>query len=165
MATGHPLGLPAVPDGPPTETKVQPVSEQAKTGADAGPSGQTPARFWRGLSGQPDPARHVAPPSIVQIKISAILEKQAEKLLNDAHKAVFQDSADADRTPPADTAPPPSASEEAEPPHIPAETAPDASRSKPDPTVPDGRDESAADTGTYGPRHGFSQEAVFAPAT
>ncbi|MGR3377345.1 hypothetical protein [Salipiger abyssi] len=83
LATGHPLGLPAVPDGPARETKVQPVSEQARTGSDAETSGQPPADFWRGLTGLPNPAKHVAPPSIMQIKISAILEEQAEQLTQD----------------------------------------------------------------------------------
>ncbi|MBN9890434.1 hypothetical protein [Salipiger abyssi] len=83
LATGHPLGLPAVPDGPARETKVQPVSEQARTGTDGETSGQPPADFWRGLTGLPNPAKHVAPPSIMQIKISAILEEQAERLTQD----------------------------------------------------------------------------------
>lgn len=73
LATGHPQGLPAAPDGPPAETRVQPVSEQAKagTGSNDDPGSQR------------NPKAHTAPPSIVQIKISALLEQQARSLQED----------------------------------------------------------------------------------
>ncbi|GGA05423.1 MULTISPECIES: hypothetical protein [Salipiger] len=73
LATGHPQGLPATPDGPPAETRVQPISEQAKAGTG---SNDAPG-------GQPEPKAHTAPPSIMQIKISALLEQQARSLQED----------------------------------------------------------------------------------
>ncbi|MBY6003649.1 hypothetical protein KUV62_07005 [Salipiger bermudensis] len=81
LATGHPLGLPAQPAGPAAETRVQPVAQQAQTGTDPDPGGQPPSNFWRGLTGLPDPKKHVAPPSIMQIKIAALLEEQAQKMV------------------------------------------------------------------------------------
>lgn len=107
LATGHPLGLPAVPDGPARETKVQPVSEQARIGTDAETRGQPPADFWRGLTGLPNPAKHVAPPSIMQIKISAILEEQAARLTHDAHmpEPVGTGAEDGPQPPPTAAAP------------------------------------------------------------
>lgn len=87
LATGHPLGLPGAPVRTAEETKVQPVKEQSTTdtdhATDHGTEGQPPAGFWRSLTGLPDPANHVAPPSIMQIRISALLEEQAEALLKE----------------------------------------------------------------------------------
>uniref|UniRef100_A0A2A3JRR8 Uncharacterized protein n=1 Tax=Alloyangia mangrovi TaxID=1779329 RepID=A0A2A3JRR8_9RHOB len=87
LATGHPLGLPGAPVRTAEETKVQPVKEQSTTdtdhGADHGTEGQSPTGFWRSLTGLPDPVNHVAPPSIMQIRISALLEEQAEALLKE----------------------------------------------------------------------------------
>ncbi|GGG87196.1 hypothetical protein GCM10011415_42140 [Salipiger pallidus] len=94
LATGHPQGLPAVNNQPPPVTKVQPVSELAKSGADpqSDPGGQPPNSFWRTLSGMPDPSKHVAPPSMMQIRIARILEEQAKKLTNEADLATSPDS-------------------------------------------------------------------------
>ncbi|SDF34865.1 hypothetical protein SAMN04488105_1181 [Salipiger thiooxidans] len=157
LATGHPQGLPAVPDGPPVETKVQPVAEQAQSRNDPGTGGQPPTNFWRGLAGLPDPSKHVAPPSIMQIKISAILEKQAEKLLDEARKAEAQaastgsepaeetqDTAEADRRPRLP------GSAEAEPEDRPEQ--PDAPRVEAD-TLPR----------PYGEQGSYPRDNVFAP--
>ena len=38
--------------------------------------GQSPAQFWRSSNGGIDPDQHVAPPSIMQIKISQMLDAQ-----------------------------------------------------------------------------------------
>ncbi|MCA0998453.1 hypothetical protein [Alloyangia pacifica] len=87
LATGHPLGLPGAPVRTAEETKVQPVKEQSTTdtdqGGEYGADGQPPASFWRSLTGMPDPSSHVAPPSIMQLRITALLEEQAEALLKE----------------------------------------------------------------------------------
>ncbi|WP_417724069.1 hypothetical protein [Salipiger sp.] len=80
LATGHPLGLPAVQQKTLVDTKVQPVAQQSKTENDTGREGLPPKEFWRSLTGSPDPATHTAPPSIMQLKILAILDEQAERL-------------------------------------------------------------------------------------
>lgn len=87
LATGHPLGLPASPAGPAVETKVQPIAQQSRTGTDPDPGGEPPSNFWRGLTGLPDPSKHVAPPSIMQIRIAALLQEQAEQLVGPAPDA------------------------------------------------------------------------------
>ncbi|WP_353472778.1 hypothetical protein PVT71_01745 [Salipiger sp. H15] len=66
---------------------MQPVKEQSTTdtdhATDHGSEGQSASGLWRSLTGVPDPANHVAPPSIMQIRISALLEEQAEALLKE----------------------------------------------------------------------------------
>ncbi|KUF09297.1 hypothetical protein AVJ23_18780 [Pseudoponticoccus marisrubri] len=37
-----------------------------------------PSRFWPAANGEPDPETHVAPPSIMQIKITQLLTEQAD---------------------------------------------------------------------------------------
>ena len=95
LATGHPLGLPASPPGPAVETKVQPIAQQARTGTDPDPGGEPPSNFWRGLTGLPDPSKHVAPPSIMQIRIAALLQEQAEQLVGLTPDAPGPDGASA----------------------------------------------------------------------
>ena len=95
LATGHPLGLPASPPSSAVETKVQPIAQQAQTGTDPDPGGEPPSSFWRGLTGLPDPAKHVAPPSIMQIRIAALLQEQAEQLVSLAPDAPEPESAPA----------------------------------------------------------------------
>ncbi|WP_141194889.1 hypothetical protein [Maliponia aquimaris] len=41
--------------------------------------GQAPTQFWRAVNGEPDPSTHAAPPSIMQITISRMLDAQAPK--------------------------------------------------------------------------------------
>ncbi|SDJ00545.1 hypothetical protein [Salipiger marinus] len=78
FATGHPSGLPAAPTPPARETVVQPASKPLP--ADPEPGGLPPSSFWRTLSGLPDPRNHSAPPSIMQLRITAILDEQVEHL-------------------------------------------------------------------------------------
>ncbi|MBE9639405.1 hypothetical protein [Salipiger mangrovisoli] len=87
---------------------MQPVKEQSASdtdhAADHGTEGQPPASFWRSLTGLPDPANHVAPPSIMQIRISALLEEQAEALLKELRdKAIARMSVAAPSSPEAET--------------------------------------------------------------
>lgn len=76
LATGHPAGLPKTPKKPLPHTRVT-----APGGGDAMAGfmqGQDPTNFWRAASGQPDPATHIAPPSIMQMKITQMLDDQAQ---------------------------------------------------------------------------------------
>ncbi|WP_092425472.1 hypothetical protein [Alloyangia pacifica] len=110
---------------------MQPVKEQSTTdtdhaadhATDHGTEGQPPAGFWRSLTGLPDPANHVAPPSIMQIRISALLEEQAEALLKELRdKAIARMAAS---IPPPENRPP-------ETPPLRAPTGSDAARSTED---------------------------------
>ncbi|WGW03797.1 hypothetical protein [Tropicibacter oceani] len=49
--------------------------------------GQPPAQFWRAANGEPDPNKHLAPPSIMQIKISQMLDEQASEQAEDSPEA------------------------------------------------------------------------------
>ncbi len=81
LATGHPHGLPAPADGPPTVTRVQPVAEQANIGTDAG-TDHEPPREARLLQARQKES-HSAPPSVVQIRIAKLLQEQAEKMVTE----------------------------------------------------------------------------------
>lgn len=78
LATGHPLGLPRDPRKPAPQHRV-PATSQAHSSGDF-PQGHPPAAYWRVLDGRPDPATHVAPPSIMQLKITQMLDAQASEL-------------------------------------------------------------------------------------
>lgn len=76
LATGHPLGLPQDPRKNQHPQRVAAVPDgQLSSTFD---KGQTPASFWRMIAGKPDPASHVAPPSIMQLEISRLLDDQAQ---------------------------------------------------------------------------------------
>lgn len=76
LSTGHPAGLPKAPKKPMPHTRVTaPGSGDAMAGF---MQGQDPSNFWRAASGQPDPAMHIAPPSIMQMKITQMLDDQAQ---------------------------------------------------------------------------------------
>lgn len=90
LATGHPLSLPASPIKAAPETRVQPVSKQAKTGAEAGQDGQDRPAAQRQPGGDTVPVDRAAPPSIMQLKISALLQEQAEKLMDEAKRRTAQ---------------------------------------------------------------------------
>lgn len=76
LATGHPLGLPGAQKQPTPQQRVQPVSQSGSsaTSADREHPVILPER-----KDDPNPATHVAPPSIMQIKISQMLYEQASK--------------------------------------------------------------------------------------
>ncbi|KMK66505.1 hypothetical protein [Puniceibacterium sp. IMCC21224] len=76
QTTGHPLGLPATTPLPSTSRKVAPVNQQSTS--DTGlEQDKSTARLWFEAQGRPDPATHIAPPSITQLKIIALLSEQA----------------------------------------------------------------------------------------
>ncbi|MGY9050013.1 hypothetical protein P775_18825 [Puniceibacterium antarcticum] len=85
ISTGHPFGLPGTSDQTKSVTRVPTVSKQSSS--DSGMMQEkSPSQFWRVVGGQPDPATHVAPPSIMQLKISALLEQQAPLLQDTAEE-------------------------------------------------------------------------------
>lgn len=83
LATGHPLGLPALQKQPQAQIKVQPAHAARGMGTMMSdrqpPPHSSPAR-----RDTPDPATHVAPPTIMQIKISQMLDDQAVQLRDPA---------------------------------------------------------------------------------
>ncbi|MBO9467748.1 hypothetical protein J7443_21130 [Tropicibacter sp. R15_0] len=79
LATGHPHGLPGAKRPEKPTTKVQPL-DQARNPDAALTRGQTPGNFWKAVNGEPIPEEHIAPPSIMQLKISQILDEQAQEL-------------------------------------------------------------------------------------
>lgn len=103
-------GFPALSSGAKADstgkTKVLPVvgSRDPESQRSAGP----PAQFWRTLNGGPDPATHIAPPSIMQIKITQMLDEQAVAMDDtyETDEASALRAANADKAPghPTDTA-------------------------------------------------------------
>jgi len=79
-------------------TEIKPIVKRGDTTA-ALAEGQGPENFWRAVNGTPNPDGHTAPPSIVQIKISRILEEQAT--------APVKDRAEPQQEAPIETAPAP----------------------------------------------------------
>ncbi|MBW4985847.1 hypothetical protein KZZ07_25215 [Mameliella sp. CS4] len=78
QVTGHPQGLPEVSRDPASETRVKPIADARDPEAGLR-EGQAPAKFWRAANGEPDPDANTAPPSIMQITISRMLEEQAPR--------------------------------------------------------------------------------------
>ena len=83
VTTGHPLGLPEANRQAQEAPRVKPIQKRGDPDA-ALAEGRPPAQFWRGTRGEPDPADHVAPPSIMQIRISRMLDEQASQNLQAA---------------------------------------------------------------------------------
>lgn len=79
LATGHPHGLPGAkrPDKP--TTKVQPLDQSRHPDA-ALARHHAPEHFWKAANGDPLPDEHIAPPTIMQLKISQMLNEQAQDL-------------------------------------------------------------------------------------
>ncbi len=75
LVTGHPQGLPGDQPDPMEQTRVQPVSDARDPEARM-KEGQSPTQFWAAVNGKPDPDNHTAPPSIMQITISRMLDEQ-----------------------------------------------------------------------------------------
>ena len=76
LATGHPHGLPEARKPAKPQTRVLPIALTRDPEA-ALTRGQPPVGFWRAVSGEPDPD-HIAPPSIMQIEISRLLDAQRD---------------------------------------------------------------------------------------
>lgn len=75
QVTGHPLGLPGAPDRKTSVTEVQPILDARRPETQLGRG--SPRTFYYAVQNKPDPATHNPPPSIMQIKISQILQDQA----------------------------------------------------------------------------------------
>ncbi|MEQ5871061.1 hypothetical protein J4E08_14315 [Sagittula sp. NFXS13] len=75
LATGHPLSLPGAPDTTRSVTKVQPILDARRPETQLG-NATSPSGFWRAAQNKPDPTTHNPPPSIMQIKISQMLQDQ-----------------------------------------------------------------------------------------
>lgn len=75
QVTGHPHGLPGAQPDPMEHTRVKPVADARDPEARM-QEGQAPTKFWGAVIGEPDPASHTAPPSIMQITISRMLDEQ-----------------------------------------------------------------------------------------
>lgn len=93
QATGHPLGLPGAPDKTPSVTKVQPILDARRPETQLG-TDTPPSAFWKLAQGRPDPATHNPPPSIMQIKISQMLQDQV--MAPKSEEPVKEDTAETD---------------------------------------------------------------------
>ena len=77
VTTGHPFGLPESGMRTRSTARVPVVSEQSSS--DTGfMQEKSPTRYWRAAGETPEPENHCPPPSILQLKISAMLDEQAE---------------------------------------------------------------------------------------
>ncbi|WP_146585611.1 hypothetical protein [Puniceibacterium confluentis] len=79
LSTGHPFGLPDVNSRTKSVTHVPAVTQQS-FGDTGSTQEKSPTRFWKPVGGKGDDQHHVAPPSIIQLKISEMLDRQAQRL-------------------------------------------------------------------------------------
>lgn len=70
------IGLPGAGDNKHSVTEIQPILDARRPETKLG-SADSPLAFWNAVRGEPDPETHTPPPSIMQIKISQILQDQA----------------------------------------------------------------------------------------
>jgi len=80
--TGHPLGLPGADNPLPTPQKVQPILDARNPETQLGQK-SPPETFWYKANGEPHPQTHEGPPSIMQIKITRLLNEQANTQQSD----------------------------------------------------------------------------------
>ena len=73
---GHAQGLPGERPEPPAPDRIKPILDARNPEARL-KEGLAPSKFWRAATGQPDPATGDVPPSILQIRITRLLEDQA----------------------------------------------------------------------------------------
>lgn len=78
QVTGHPHGLPDPQAGRGEPMRVKPIADARNPEARL-KDGQAPTQFWRAVNGEPDPSTHTAPPSIMQITITRLLDAQAPR--------------------------------------------------------------------------------------
>ncbi|MBY6116998.1 hypothetical protein KUW09_22055 [Mameliella alba] len=76
QVSGHPQGLPEVRPPNADPAKITPIADSRNPEAGL-KDGKAPTKFWRAVNGEPDPATHAAPPSIMQITISQMLDEQS----------------------------------------------------------------------------------------
>lgn len=70
-------GLSQMPStaAPVEETPIKPIADARDPEARLR-EGQAPSQFWSAANGEPDPTSNIAPPSILQITISRLLDAQ-----------------------------------------------------------------------------------------
>ncbi|MDJ0823657.1 MAG: hypothetical protein QNJ09_17840 [Paracoccaceae bacterium] len=76
QTTDHRLGLPSLTRFNQPKERVEPIDTKSKDRLDVGTRNERAPQQTR-RDGSPDPETHVAPPSIMQLKIAAMLEDQA----------------------------------------------------------------------------------------
>ncbi|WP_425099687.1 hypothetical protein [Tropicibacter sp. S64] len=79
LATGHPLGLPGAQKQTPPQQRVQPPAQPRDASSTLTRDAPLPQQWRDHATVDPDPTTHVAPPSIMQIKISQMLVEQARR--------------------------------------------------------------------------------------
>lgn len=68
--------------------RITPITKRGEPNVDMR-LGMTPESFWRtAAAGAPDPANHTAPPSVMQIRISQLLDAQASRLEEKTEEAI-----------------------------------------------------------------------------
>lgn len=93
-STGHPQGLPEAQKKSNKVIKVQAIEEARNPELSLNAGTAAPTDFWRKANGDPDPNAHNAPPSIMQIKITQMLEEQARAM----QELTQQDTDDVDKS-------------------------------------------------------------------
>ncbi|MFZ7093264.1 hypothetical protein [Primorskyibacter sp. 2E233] len=91
LATGHPLGLPGAEKPNSTQQRVQPLA-QSRDAEGALTRGRPTTVLWQPSGSEPDADTHVAPPSIMQIKILQMLSEQADKRAEDSPETESEDT-------------------------------------------------------------------------
>jgi hypothetical protein len=104
LTAPQPSGKAPTTAGAGTEQERQTTVQPAIGAREAPPLEGPPAQFWRRLNG-PDPASHIAPPSIMQIKISQMLDAQADGAEEPSEEADPLPEAEPPGQGPASTAP------------------------------------------------------------
>jgi hypothetical protein len=80
LTTRHPHGLPEARAGKSRDLRVQPMNDPRNPQAQLNAGRTPPTQFWRAANGEPIPNPQATPPSIMQIKITMMLEEQAQAL-------------------------------------------------------------------------------------
>lgn len=79
LATGHPFGLPEAKGEAPKATRIQPVVDLQKKD-DMQSDRHVPQLPWFGSKDDKEPVERPAPPSLMQIKITQMLNEQAREI-------------------------------------------------------------------------------------
>lgn len=99
--TGQLQGLPDKRTASPEQAKVKPIADARNPEAEL-KEGLVPTKFWRAAIGKPDPSANAAPPSIMQITISRMLDAQntgKAPATIDQHSTSTSDSVSSDKRP------------------------------------------------------------------
>lgn len=94
QVTGHPHALPGAPEKKPPLAEVQPILDARRPETQLGRN--SPRTFYFAVQNEPDPVAHNPPPSIMQIKISQMLQDQVVGEQLDKDDVVSRKPANAD---------------------------------------------------------------------